>query len=140
MKKLGIIADDNTGATDAAGMCTEQGLRTLLLTQPPSQQEIETAQAFDAIIVGTQSRSVVAEEAYRLTQEAVFLLKKMGVDTLQIKYCSTFDSTKNGNIGPSLDAACDALDVKSTIVCPAPACEWPDNLSGLSFCQWPIAL
>ena len=117
--KFGIIADDNTGATDAAGMCTERGLRTLLLTQKPHGQDIESAKKFDAVILGTQARSVASTESYHRTREAVMTLKQMGTEKIQIKYCSTFDSTKDGNIGSSLDAALDALRAKGTVVCPA---------------------
>ncbi len=121
MLKWGIIADDNTGATDAAGMLTERGARTLLimnendLAHPPVALD-----AFQAVVIGTQNRSVAPELAAAATSRAVSLLRDLGVGQIQIKYCSTFDSTREGNIGPTLDAALGALPLaRASIVCPA---------------------
>lgn len=125
--KWGIIADDNTGASDAAGMLTSQGIRSVLLFNNTIKAnraclniwDAVKEEGFDAVILGTQIRSVDPEEAYKKTAHAVRTLRDNGIEHIQLKYCSTFDSTKNGNIGQSLDAASDALKTDTTIVCPA---------------------
>ncbi len=117
--KLGLIADDNTGATDAAGMLTQRGIRTVLALEADSQLPLAELAGFEAFVVGTQNRSIAPAAAARATRCAIGLLKTWGADRFQLKYCSTFDSTREGNIGPSLDAALDALATGATIVCPA---------------------
>jgi 3-dehydrotetronate 4-kinase len=122
MKRLrfGIIADDYTGATDAAGMLTEQGVRTLLSTGRIQTKGLSSLlSGYEALVIGLPTRSVNARQAYREVFRAARSLGRLGVAKVQIKYCSTFDSTKSGNIGPSLDAAIKALSAKGTIVCPA---------------------
>jgi uncharacterized protein YgbK (DUF1537 family) len=120
MKRLGIVADDNTGASDAAGMLTEQGVRTVLLLGPePSEATRAALEGFDAIVLGTQNRSMAPAEAAEATRRAVGALREMGADQFQVKYCSTFDSTRQGNIGPTLDAALEELGARGSIVCPA---------------------
>jgi len=101
--RFGIVADDNTGATDAAGMLTEKGVRTVLFIALPGPKHLEeTAREYDAAVIGASTRSIAPKEAYDRTAEAVGLLRQLGVEKLQIKYCSTFDSTPEGNIGPTL--------------------------------------
>jgi len=120
MRKLGIVADDNTGASDAAGMLTERGVRTVLVLDPDPAPEVEAALGgFHAVVVGTQNRSIAPDEAAAATARAIRMLQALQVDRFQVKYCSTFDSTREGNIGPTLDAAVAALAVEATIVCPA---------------------
>jgi uncharacterized protein YgbK (DUF1537 family) len=115
--KLGIVADDYTGASDAASMLTERGVRTLLCIGVPGKKELPAG--YEAIVIGLPTRSVHPRRAYREVFRAAKFLDKLHVRKIQVKYCSTFDSTKKGNIGPSLDAATKALSVKGTIVCPA---------------------
>jgi 3-dehydrotetronate 4-kinase len=117
--KLGLIADDNTGATDAAGMLTERGLRTVLALDADCGAPPAALGDFDAFVVGTQNRSIAPAAAAQATRRAIEMLKAWGADRYQIKYCSTFDSTREGNIGPTLDAALEALEATATIVCPA---------------------
>lgn len=111
-----IIADDNTGASDAAGMLTAQGVRTVLLLTADFPAATHD---FDAVVIGTQNRSLPPTDAYAATRDAVVKARAHGFDRFQIKYCSTFDSTPQGNIGPTLDAALDVLPTPATIVCPA---------------------
>jgi uncharacterized protein YgbK (DUF1537 family) len=117
--KLGLIADDNTGATDAAGMLTEHGLRTVLVLDADVPLSPTKLAGFDALVVGTQNRSVAPAAATEATRRAISRLQGWGAERFQLKYCSTFDSTREGNIGASLDAALDALGTPATIVCPA---------------------
>jgi 3-dehydrotetronate 4-kinase len=114
------VADDDTGATDLAGMLAERGMRVVLIINEPSPEDLEwwTGEA-DAVVIGTASRSVKAGVAYRRTRQAVHLLRTLHPEVLQIKYCSTFDSTAAGNIGPSIDAAMDETGEPFTIALPA---------------------
>ena len=118
--KFGIIADDNTGATDAAGMLTERGVRTVLFINVPEANIFaQIAPEYDAAVIDTCARSIPPKDACHRTAEAVKLLTQTKVEKIQIKYCSTFDSTPDGNIGPTLDAAMDLLQAEATIVSPA---------------------
>lgn len=116
---FGIVADDNTGASDAAGMLTERGVKTLLVLDDSILTGYESISGYDAVVISTVSRSLSPEKAYAKTVGAVSIMKDLGFNKIQIKYSSTFDSTKRGNIGPSLDAAMDVLGTKAVIVSPA---------------------
>lgn len=114
------VADDDTGATDLAGMLTGHGLRSVLLIGEPSEKDLDAwTRDCDAVVLGTASRSIAPVDAYQITRRAVRLLKKLHPRVMQIKYCSTFDSTAEGNIGPSIDAAMDELHQSFTIALPA---------------------
>lgn len=114
------VADDDTGATDLAGMLADQGLRTVLLIDLPEPDDFAKWTAgYDAVIAGAGTRALSPAEAYARTCQAVRLLAALHPRAIQIKYCSTFDSTEEGNIGPSLDAAMDELDERFTVALPA---------------------
>ena len=106
------VADDDTGATDLAGMLSEEGLRTVLVVDGDPER---WSAGYDAVILGTGSRALPAKEAYSRTREATRKLHALVPRVLEIKYCSTFDSTAEGNIGPSLDAAMDELGEPFTV-------------------------
>lgn len=113
---LGVIADDFTGATDIAGFLVEHGMRAVQLNGvPDTHLDIDT----DAIVISLKSRSCPAEQAIQLSIQALNWLKEQGCQQFYFKYCSTFDSTEHGNIGPVTDALLDALNESFTIVCPA---------------------
>lgn len=113
-------ADDDTGATDLAGMLADRGMHAILIIDEPSPEDFErwTAEA-DAVVIGTGSRSIAPEAAYGRTRQAVQLLKTLNPQVLQVKYCSTFDSTATGNIGPAVDAALDETGQAFTVALPA---------------------
>ncbi len=120
---LGCIADDFTGATDLANNLVRAGMRTVqTIGVPTDVQSIEA----DAIVVALKSRTVPAEEAIAQSLQAYAWLKAQGVEQIYFKYCSTFDSTPAGNIGPVTEALMDAIYGKGqgfTIACPA----FPEN-------------
>ncbi len=91
----------------------------MLALDADRQLPLAALAGFEAFVVGTQNRSIAPAAAARATRGAIGLLKAWGADRFQLKYCSTFDSTREGNIGPTLDAALDALATCATIVCPA---------------------
>ena len=118
--KFGIVADDNTGATDAAGMLTAAGIPTVFLVGVPGNNcNLELVKKYDAAVIGTCTRSISLHDAEILTTGAFRFLKRLGAEKFQLKYCSTFDSTPKGNIGITLDAALAELGTAKTIVCPA---------------------
>jgi uncharacterized protein YgbK (DUF1537 family) len=113
---LGCIADDFTGGTDLAGMLVKSGMRTIQLIGVPT----ETApQDVDAVVIALKSRTNPAPEAIEESLRALEWLKNQGCKQFYFKYCSTFDSTPKGNIGPVTEALMKALDTNFTIACPA---------------------
>lgn len=113
---LGVIADDFTGGTDIAGFLVENGMRTIQLNGTPSSDHPIDV---DAVVISLKSRSCPVEDAVSDSINALRWLKTIGCKQYYFKYCSTFDSTPTGNIGPVTDALLDELDEKFTIVCPA---------------------
>lgn len=117
--QLGIIADDFTGATDIAGLMTERGWNVIQLLKIP-QGNIELPQNIDAIVISLKSRSIEARLAIEQSLHALrWLQTHTDCHRFYFKYCSTFDSTNEGNIGPVTDALLTALNSKSTLLCPA---------------------
>ena len=112
---LGVIADDFTGATDVAGMLVQAGMRTLLTIGVPETGVPDA----DAVVVALKSRTTPADDAVRMSLAALHWLRGAGARRIYFKYCSTFDSTAKGNIGPVTDALMQALDTDFTIACPA---------------------
>ena len=114
--KLGVIADDFTGASDIAGFLVEGGMRTVMYNGVPSARpELE----FDALVVCLKIRSCPVPQAVDESVQALKFLRSLGCDKFYYKYCSTFDSTHEGNIGPVVDALMDELEVPQTIICPS---------------------
>lgn len=113
---LGVIADDFTGATDIAGFLVANGMRTIQLNGVPQQHfEIDA----DAVVISLKSRSCPVNEAVDASLEALNWLREHHCKQYYFKYCSTFDSTAEGNIGPVTDALLNALGEEFTIICPA---------------------
>lgn len=113
--RIGVIADDFTGASDAASFLVKHGADTMLFTGIPDSMK-ETA---DCVVIALKSRSVSPREAIRQVKEATDFLKKTGTDCIYFKYCSTFDSTPQGNIGIVLDFLLDELQLPYTLLCPS---------------------
>jgi uncharacterized protein YgbK (DUF1537 family) len=116
---LGCIADDFTGATDLANTLTRHGMRIMQIIGEPAGQPPDT----DAIVVALKSRTTPAGEAVAQSLAACRWLKQHGARQIYFKYCSTFDSTDKGNVGPVADALLDELGSDFTIACPA----FPEN-------------
>ncbi|MFM0339077.1 3-oxo-tetronate kinase [Paraburkholderia fungorum] len=122
---LGCIADDFTGATDLANMLVRGGMRTVQTIGVPASNDVVEA---DALVVALKSRTIPAADAVAQSLAALNWLRAQGCRQFFFKYCSTFDSTDAGNIGPVTDALLDALCADSgatalTIACPA----FPEN-------------
>jgi uncharacterized protein YgbK (DUF1537 family) len=117
---LGCIADDFTGATDLANNLVRGGMRTVQAIGVPVDAP---PQDVDAVVVALKSRTIPAHDAVRQSLDALRWLRQHGAKQAYFKYCSTFDSTPQGNIGPVTEALLDALGVDFTIATPA----FPDN-------------
>ncbi|CAM3350610.1 Four-carbon acid sugar kinase family protein [Deinococcus saxicola] len=115
---LGVIADDFTGATDAANMLARVGLSAAVLIGVPAL-DAELVSHADALVVALKSRTVPVAGAVTDSLAALAWLRTQGCGQFYFKYCSTFDSTPHGNIGPVADALLDALGETFTVVCPA---------------------
>jgi len=115
---LGAIADDFTGATDLANTLVRQGMRTVQLIDVPTGPA-DALDDVDAVVVALKSRTIPAAAAVAQSLAALAWLQAAGVKQVLFKYCSTFDSTAAGNIGPVAEALMDAMGVDFTIYCPA---------------------
>ena len=118
---LGAIADDLTGATDLANTLVKQGMRTVQVIGVPNAGA--PVPDTDAIVVALKSRTIPASEAIAQSRAALAWLKASGIKQAFFKYCSTFDSTDQGNIGPVADALLADLGAGFAIACPA----FPEN-------------
>jgi len=118
--KLGCIADDFTGATDLANNLVRSGMRVMQTFGVP---QAALSSDVDAVVVALKSRTLPAKEAIAQSLEALQWLQAQGAEQIYFKYCSTFDSTPAGNIGPVTEALMEALDCQFTIATPA----FPDN-------------
>ena len=114
--RLGCIGDDFTGSSDLGNTLTQGGMRTVQYAGVPAGPADADV---DAGIVALKSRSVPAAEAIRQSLAALDWLRAQGASQIMFKYCSTFDSTPDGNIGPVAAALGDALGARGILVCPA---------------------
>ncbi|MEP7456622.1 3-oxo-tetronate kinase [Phyllobacterium sp. SB3] len=118
---LGVIADDFTGASDIANTLTKgQGRQGGMVTsQYIGVPNYNAAAEIEAGVISLKSRSIPAAEAVELSLAALSWLKGQGCRQFVFKYCSTFDSTEKGNIGPVAEALAEALGVRGIVACPA---------------------
>jgi uncharacterized protein YgbK (DUF1537 family) len=114
---LGAVADDLTGATDLALMISRQGMKTVqVIGALPEGGDFDDA---EAVVVALKSRTIAATDAVEMSVAAAKALRAAGAEQLLFKYCSTFDSTDEGNIGPVAEALLDLVGSDLAIVCPA---------------------
>jgi len=114
---LGCIADDLTGATDIANTLARRGMNVVQTIGVPAPGD--AAPEAEAIVVALKSRTIPAPDAVAQSLAACHWLKARGARQFYFKYCSTFDSTDAGNIGPVGDALMAELKTNFTIACPA---------------------
>ncbi|MDP9933123.1 3-oxo-tetronate kinase [Variovorax paradoxus] len=117
---LGCIADDFTGATDLANNLVRAGMRVVQAIGVPATPLDANV---DAVVVALKSRTIAPAEAIARSLDALRWLQAQGAQQIYFKYCSTFDSTPEGNIGPVTEALMEALGCEFTIATPA----FPDN-------------
>lgn len=114
--KLGCIGDDFTGSSDLANTLAKGGMRVTQyngIPKRPANDDVEAG------VIALKTRSVPVCDAVAQSLAALHWLRAQGCTQFFFKYCSTFDSTREGNIGPVLDALTDALEAENVIVCPA---------------------
>ena len=114
---LGAIADDYTGATDLANTLVRNGMRTVQLLGVP-EKDVDIGDA-DAVVVALKSRTAPVDVAVNESLQSANWLLGKGASQLFFKYCSTFDSTQHGNIGPVADALLQLLKTNKAFICPA---------------------
>ena len=115
---LGVIADDFTGATDIGSMLARGGMRVVQTNGAPSAATMAGIDA-DAVIVALKSRSIPATDAVRQSLDSCRVLQQHGALQIYFKYCSTFDSTPDGNIGPVAEALAEHLGAEITPYVPS---------------------
>lgn len=113
---IGFIADDITGATDLASALLDRGISTRLVFGPEAVSDRDDA---DAIVVALKIRSVPRADAEASARSAAAALRAAGAEQLFSKYCSTFDSTAEGNIGPISDALIEVTGARRVVHAPA---------------------
>jgi len=113
---LGCIADDFTGASDLANTLAQEGMRTTQYIEVPDD---DSSCDCEAAIVALKSRSIDPQLAVEQSLAALRWLQQQGAQQFLFKYCSTFDSTPEGNIGPVAEALLKELDTSAVVVCPA---------------------
>ena len=117
--KIGCVADDFTGASDAASLLVENGLKTIMCSGiPDSALSVHLAKA-QAVVIALKSRTQETNRAVEDSLAAFRYLHERGAEMLYFKYCSTFDSTPQGNIGPVIDAVLESFNIQYTVICPA---------------------
>lgn len=115
---IGCIADDFTGGSDAASFLRRAGLEVILI-DGDALKEGPSVPPADALVIALKSRALPAAEAVAQSLEAAAWLLDRGARQLYFKYCSTFDSTPRGNIGPVTDALLELLGERYTVLCPS---------------------
>ena len=115
---LGCVADDFTGAADAASFLQAGGAKVILSNGIP-EGENEDIMPAQAVVIALKTRTCPPCEAVERSLAAFSWLKAHGARMLYFKYCSTFDSTEKGNIGPVLDAVLEQWNIPYTLLCPA---------------------
>jgi len=127
--RLGCIADDFTGATDLSSMLVRAGLRVVQLfgsfasIDKICSELLNAIAETDAVVIALKSRSIPSADAVEISLKALQVLHCLGAERVFFKYCSTFDSTATGNIGPVAEALASALHQSSVWYCPA----FPEN-------------
>jgi len=113
---LGCIGDDFTGSSDLGNTLAKAGMRVVQYSGVPDRPADPSVQAG---IVALKSRSIPVQDAVAQSLAALDWLRAQGCQQILFKYCSTFDSTPAGNIGPVATALADALQAEQVIFCPA---------------------
>ncbi|MET4638900.1 3-oxo-tetronate kinase [Mycetocola sp. 2940] len=116
MDVLGCIADDFTGATDVGAALVHSGYRTKVIIDSSVPF---AADDVDAYVIALKSRTTPVEDAVRVSLDAVDSLLAAGAERFYFKYCSTFDSTPSGNIGPVTDAMLSRLGLNTALMVPS---------------------
>lgn len=113
---FGVVADDLTGGMETAAMLVACGIDCAFVTDPDA---VESLGQVDAIVVAQKTRVVPAAQAVARTERAARALLARGTRQIFFKYCATFDSTDDGNIGPVADLLMALTGAPYTAFCPS---------------------
>lgn len=113
---LGCIGDDFTGSSDLANTLAKGGMRVSQYVGTPDKN---VSAEVEAGVISLKSRTIAVADAVSQSLHALEWLKAQGCRQFFFKYCSTFDSTAQGNIGPVAEALLKALEAKVAVICPA---------------------
>lgn len=119
MSQLGAIADDFTGATDLATNLVGRGFQVIVVAEDGIGANTREYEAYEAVVVALKTRTAQVATAVADSLRALEFLQSLGCQRFYDKYCSTFDSTDEGNIGPVLDALSERLGAERTVVVPS---------------------
>jgi uncharacterized protein YgbK (DUF1537 family) len=117
--RFAAIADDYTGASDLAGMLHLAGIPAVQVFGVPEELDAEAVAPGGAVVVALKTRSAPPEAAVDLSLRTLRKLQELAPRQVQFKYCSTFDSTPRGNIGPVAEALLENMGVACTVAVPA---------------------
>ena len=114
---IGAVADDITGAADLCLMLSRAGMHSVqVMGVPDPETALPNA---DAVVIALKSRTIAAGLAVEMSLAAARALIRAGAEQILFKYCSTFDSTDAGNIGPVTEALLALSGAEITIACPS---------------------
>lgn len=114
---FGAIADDFTGASDLAALLARSGAPVSLRLGEKGMADPTPLSTFE--IVALKSRTMPRDQAISQSLEALNWLKNHGAQRFFFKYCSTFDSTAEGNIGPVSEAIMASLGESQALYAPS---------------------
>ncbi|MGM0396488.1 MAG: 3-oxo-tetronate kinase [Bacillota bacterium] len=115
---FGCVADDYTGASDIASFFSLAGLKVLMFNELPDQDYVPSNDT-NVIVIALKIRDIDPDLAVNQALQGFRWLKDKGAKQYFFKYCSTFDSTTKGNIGPIIDSILEEFEEKYTIISPA---------------------
>lgn len=113
MEKIGILADDLTGATTAGVLLARDGIKTAAFF---ASEDINRVADAEAIVLSSDSRALGKEKAQSCVREAMEALISRGVT----HFTKRIDTTLRGGIGFEVDAMMEYLD-EDTIAVMVPA-------------------
>jgi uncharacterized protein YgbK (DUF1537 family) len=114
---FGALADDLTGGMELAAMLVAQGVRCGFVTDPEAVASLDGD--LEAIVIAQKTRVVPAAEAVSAFRRGAQALLARGARQLFFKYCATFDSTDDGNIGPCAELLREMTRSRLTAFCPS---------------------
>ncbi|MDA9405666.1 3-oxo-tetronate kinase [Bradyrhizobium sp. CCBAU 45384] len=113
---FGVVADDLTGGMETAAMLVAAGIECGFVTDP---EVVDSCGDVPAIVIAQKTRVIPAGEAVSMTEKAARALLARDARQIFFKYCATFDSTDQGNIGPVADLLMRLTGAEHTAFCPA---------------------
>ncbi|MGY1813964.1 four-carbon acid sugar kinase family protein [Blastococcus sp. SYSU D00820] len=114
MTRIGIVADDLTGATDTSVQFARQGWPTVLRLRPDG----ERLAAAGVLAECTDARAL-GDEAAPVTAAAVTRLHESGADRLYVKIDSTMRGSVAGQVRGALESWSAVRPAAFAVVCPA---------------------